>query len=277
MSGPVPRLRMFAGPNGSGKSTIKALVPENLLGVYLNPDEIQKDIETRGFLNVQDYGVETSDREILAFFANSKLLENAEMGDEARCLCFSEGKLCFHEVMVNAYFASVAADFLRQKLMEKRLSFSFETVMSSPDKVTLLQKAQQMGYRTYLYYIATEDPAINLARVKARVNLGGHDVPEDKIVSRYARSLDLLMNAVKYTNRACEIVDLEDREFVASYKMPKEFRKWVFRHFGACFGPAFVKIGHRGGKLRSRGGDRSRNSGDFCDPGGKFGFRGRKI
>ncbi|MEI6178521.1 MAG: zeta toxin family protein, partial [Verrucomicrobiota bacterium] len=103
---------------------------------------------------------------------------------------------------VNAYFASVAADFLRQKLLEKRVSFSFETVMSSPDKVELLEKAQSLGYRTYLYYIATEDPAINVARVKNRVYLGGHDVPVDKIVSRFGRSLDLLLGAVRHTNRA---------------------------------------------------------------------------
>jgi len=202
MTGPVPRLRIFAGPNGSGKSTIKAMIPENLLGVYVNPDEIQKDIEHRGFLNLEDYGVETTAGEILPFFTNSKLLQSAEMDEEASHLRFSEGKLCFHEVTVNAYFASVAADFLRQKLLERRVSFSFETVMSSPDKVALLQKAQQVGYRTYLYYIATEDPAINVSRVKARVNLGGHDVPEDKIVGRYARSLDLLLDAVKYSNRA---------------------------------------------------------------------------
>ncbi|WP_395747592.1 hypothetical protein [Prosthecobacter sp.] len=74
--------------------------------------------------------------------------------------------------------------------------------MSSADKVALLKKAQELGYRTYLYYIATEDPSINVARVKARVNLGGHDVPEDKIISRYARSLSLLLEAVKHTNRA---------------------------------------------------------------------------
>ncbi|MDH4452105.1 MAG: hypothetical protein QE570_02875 [Verrucomicrobiota bacterium] len=74
--------------------------------------------------------------------------------------------------------------------------------MSSPDKVALLKQAQSLGYRTYLYYIATEDPSINVARVKSRVNLGGHDVPEDKIVSRYARSLDLLLPAVKHTHRA---------------------------------------------------------------------------
>lgn len=198
----VPRLRMFAGPNGSGKSTIKSMVPEKLLGLYLNPDEIQKDIEDRGFLNVRDYGVETTREEILPFFVNSTLLKKAEMDEEAASLRFTDGKLSFHDVSVNAYFASVAADFLRQKLLERRVSFSFETVMSSPDKVALLELAQRLGYRTYLYYIATDDPAINVARVKARVNLGGHDVPEDKIVSRYARSLNLLMEAVKHTNRA---------------------------------------------------------------------------
>lgn len=196
-----PRLRMFAGPNGSGKSTIKSVVPAGLLGVYLNPDEIQKEIEDRDFLNVRDYGVETTEEEIVNFFMNSSLLQRAELDEEAGYLRFTDGKLSFHEVIVNAYFASVASDFLRRKLLEKQVSFSFETVMSSPDKVELLKQAQILGYRTYLYYIATEDPSINLARVKARVNLGGHDVPEEKIVSRYSRSLALLLEAVKHTNR----------------------------------------------------------------------------
>ena len=38
--------------------------------------------------------------------------------------------------------------------------------------------------------------------MKARVNLGGHDVPEDKIVSRYHRSLGLLLTAIGHTHRA---------------------------------------------------------------------------
>ena len=238
----VPRLRMFAGPNGSGKSTIKSVVPSKLLGVYLNPDEIQKEIEDRGFLDVRHYGVETTREEILSFFMNSTLLQKAGLDDEAACLRFTDGKLDFFEVIVNAYFASVAADFLRQKLLERRVSFSFETVMSSPDKVALLKQAQSLGYRTYLYYIATEDPAINVARVKARVNLGGHDVPEDRIVSRYARSLDLLLEAVKHTNRAylfdnsrqgtehlwvAEITDAQELE-VKCDPMPLWFQKAVW-------------------------------------------------
>jgi predicted ABC-type ATPase len=34
-------------------------------------------------------------------------------------------------------------------------------------------------------------------RVKTRVIVGGHDVPEDKIRERYTRSLDLLYDALK--------------------------------------------------------------------------------
>lgn len=140
---------------------------------------------------------------------------------------------------MNAYFASVAADFLRQKLLERRVSFSFETVMSSHDKVALLEKAQSIGYRTYLYYIATDDPAINVSRVKTRVNLGGHDVPEEKIVSRYERSIGLLVQAVKHSHRAyifdnsrqsgerlwvAEITDGRDLELKCD-PMPRWFQK----------------------------------------------------
>lgn len=74
--------------------------------------------------------------------------------------------------------------------------------MSAPDKIQLLIAAQQMGYRTYLYYIATDDPDINITRVRQRVAAGGHDVPQDKIISRYERSLKQLSEAIQVTNRA---------------------------------------------------------------------------
>lgn len=35
---------MFAGPNGSGKSTLKTVLPPALLGVYINPDEIEQEL-----------------------------------------------------------------------------------------------------------------------------------------------------------------------------------------------------------------------------------------
>ncbi len=50
--------------------------------------------------------------------------------------------------------------------------------------------------------MATDDPAINVERVKLRVSQGGHDVPEDRIRSRYDRSIGLLDDACASADRA---------------------------------------------------------------------------
>ena len=229
---------MFAGPNGSGKSTLKSVISEDLLGIYINPDDIENEIKQFDFLDLRKYGVDTTADNILSFFANSKLLERAGLQDESISLSFSDGKLSFFAVSVNAYIASVCADFIRRELLKKRVSYTFETVMSFPDKIELLRAAKKNGYRTYLYYIATDDAAINVTRVRQRVASGGHSVPEDKIVSRYERSLSLLPSAIGETNRAyifdnsgdasvwmCEITD----GVAVDYKQ-EAVPDWVYRH-----------------------------------------------
>lgn len=197
-----PRLRMFAGPNGSGKSTLNAVISKELLGVYINPDEIEKEIKKFDFLDLKPYKIQTSESDVLSFFENHPLIEKANLKNEVVLLKFFNDKIDFHNVLVNSYFASICADFIRHQLLKLKVSFTFETVMSSLDKVEFLKKAQELGYRTYLYFIATQDPFINISRVENRVKLGGHNVPKEKILSRYYRSLELLPEAVKYSNRA---------------------------------------------------------------------------
>lgn len=193
---------MFAGPNGSGKSTLKTVLPKELLGVYLNPDEIEREIHRQGFLEFSVYGVTATENEVLAFFRDSSFLISEGFGEATKEIGFANGRLDFRKVEVNSYFASVASDFLRNKLLEQKTSLTFETVMSHHSKVEFLEQAQQKGYRTYLYFVATDDPAINIFRVRNRVQQGGHGVPEEKITSRYHRSLDLLMDAIYHANRA---------------------------------------------------------------------------
>ena len=65
---------MFAGPNGSGKSTLKSYLPEDLLGVYLNPDEIEARLHSQGALDFKEYGISTTADELLSFIRNSTLL-----------------------------------------------------------------------------------------------------------------------------------------------------------------------------------------------------------
>ncbi len=52
---------MFAGPNGSGKSTLKTVLRRELLRVYFNPDEMERDMGTHGFLDLGAYGVTITD------------------------------------------------------------------------------------------------------------------------------------------------------------------------------------------------------------------------
>lgn len=171
------------------------------MGIYLNPDEIEAGIRRDGWLDFSALGVATTAGEVLPFFAASGFLKAEGLAEPAGRLHFVDGKLDFQGVAVNAYFASVVVDFLRTKLIERKATFTFETVMSHPGKVALLGLAQTAGYRTYLYYVATDDPQINISRVRNRVGLGGHPVPEGKIVSRYHNSLGLLMEAIRHTNR----------------------------------------------------------------------------
>lgn len=193
---------MFAGPNGSGKSILKSYLPKELLGVYLNADEIEQEIRRQGFLDFAAYGVTATSDEVLSFFSRSSFLISAGFGNAVQQLHFANDRLDFTKVEVNSYLASVASDFLRQKLLESKVSFTLETVMSHPSKIELLKQAQRAGYRTYLYFIATDDPEINVSRVYNRVKQGGHPVPEDRIAPRYHRSLDLLMEAIQHANRA---------------------------------------------------------------------------
>jgi hypothetical protein len=53
-----------------------------------------------------------------------------------------------------------------------------------------------------VYYIATDDPEINVSRVEARLKSGGHGVDPVKVRERYKRSLDLLADAIITSDRA---------------------------------------------------------------------------
>ncbi len=197
---------MFAGPNGSGKTTIQREIaqqfPSHFLGVPVNPDDLEATIGRCGRLDLGPFGIRADDREVREAFTSSAFLKHHQLADAATVVRCDGRVIDFAGLAMNSYYASVLADFLRRKLLAGSIPFSFETVMSEPGKVDLLREAQNLGFRTYLYYVATEDPEINISRVELRVAQGGHDVPKEKIVSRYHRSLGLVRDAVRYTNRA---------------------------------------------------------------------------
>lgn len=86
----------------------------------------------------------------------------------------------------HAYEASDLAAAERDRAIDRRESFITETVFSHPSKSELVRHAKSAGYRVTLHVIVIPEE-LAVTRVQIRVELGGHDVPEDKIRGRYAR------------------------------------------------------------------------------------------
>ncbi len=193
---------MIAGPNGSGKSTIKRLLKPDWLGVYLNPDEIEQALGAQGGLSLESSLIPMSQAEIFQALAISSLLQKHDCIPRQDQIEIRNNFLSFPGYSVQSYLASALTSILRNRLIQNQTSFTFETVMSSLDKVEAMREYGRVGARRYLYFIATEDPEINIRRVRQRVQEGGHNVPEDKIRSRYIRSLENLLPCILETERA---------------------------------------------------------------------------
>ena len=88
--------------------------------------------------------------------------------------------------------AALKAEQIKEYFLSKRIDFTFETVMSTDRNIKLIAKAKQVGYYVSCIYVLTSHPDINVTRVQARFEGGGHPVPADKIRERYMRALRLL-------------------------------------------------------------------------------------
>ena len=92
--------------------------------------------------------------------------------------------------------ASHAAAELRETLIANRQSFITETVFSHPSKLQLVTELIDSGYRVHLHVIIL--PAnLTAARVTNRVDNGGHSVPKDKVLERFARVWPLAAEAIR--------------------------------------------------------------------------------
>lgn len=103
------------------------------------------------------------------------------------------------ELEVDAYEAARVITELRHELVKQRESFVLETVFSDPvgDKLSFLKAAAQSGYAVVLCFIGLSGPETSEQRVAMRVSQGGHDVPSEKLVSRYPRTLANLQQAIR--------------------------------------------------------------------------------
>jgi predicted ABC-type ATPase len=201
------RFRIFAGPNGSGKSSLFNYLKEQKYistEIYINADKIEKQISLSKKFSFNAYRVKVSEEEFKAEIKTDGLFERSGLGSDIEKLHIKSGilNIKLKEPKINSYLASFICVFLAKKLFETGSSFCYETVMSHPSKIELYQLAKEAGYSTYLYYVTTESWKKNSAMVALRVAQGGHSVSKEKIEQRYIRSMQLLPEAIKASEKS---------------------------------------------------------------------------
>jgi predicted ABC-type ATPase len=121
--------------------------------------------------------------------------------------------------------AAIMAEQMRETAIADGIGFTFETVLSTDRNLKLLQKAKEQGYFIRCIYVLTSNVDINISRVKSRYDNGGHDVPEEKICSRYDKALALIPNLVE----VCDVMHIYDNSktpFRIFKKRKTEFFFW---------------------------------------------------
>ena len=197
------RFRMVAGPNGSGKTTlVTRLATDYSVNFYtmLNADDVFAAV-TRSRSWFMPFPV--AGEALVAYAAQTSYAESekrrfisGEITVEDDCVRFLSPE------SVNSYTMALLVNFIQDEFINRGISFSQETVFSHSSKVAALAKARAAGFRTYLYFVSTDDAEINVGRIASRHAQGGHDVPEEKIRERYERSLKNLPNALPHLSRA---------------------------------------------------------------------------
>ncbi len=196
-------MRVFGGPNGSGKTTIIDLIKSSFdVGFYINADDIEKEVSSSGKFDLSNYNLGSMDPTFFdSFVQNHSITRKAISVGYTFDMCLVKDDILVDNPSQVSYEAALIAEFLRQVLLNKGKKMTFETVMSHPSKIDLIKKANQNGYKTYLYFICTSSPELNIERVNLRVKKGGHHVEKSLIVKRYYNSLELLKETVSNTYR----------------------------------------------------------------------------
>jgi predicted ABC-type ATPase len=115
--------------------------------------------------------------------------------------------------------AAQLASERREICLRRGGSMAFESVLSAPDKVEFIERAKAKDFFVRVFFVGTDHPSINAARIARRVMEGGHDVPIQKIISRYAKSI----------SNCAAVATFVDRVYVYDNSVEHEEPKLLFR------------------------------------------------
>ncbi len=153
--------------------------------------------------------------------------------EAARALRSRNPKLSASEANAAAWQQGV---LLLERAVRDRLDFAFETTLGGSTIAAMLERAADAGVEIFVWYAGLEGLERHVARVKARVKKGGHDIPPADIRRRYDKSrLNLIHLLPKLT--ALRVYDNSLEADPARGTQPSPVLVLHFEH-GRIAGPA---------------------------------------
>lgn len=130
---PGPRLRVFAGPNGSGKSTIKRILDPELIYIYVNADDLEREAKDGRAIDMAPFAINPT-QEVFRDFSFLILWSLESSWHLKPSISIIAGQaLVTSGIEVQSYHASVIADFIRHScLIVVRVSPSRQSCETVP-------------------------------------------------------------------------------------------------------------------------------------------------
>lgn len=106
---------------------------------------------------------------------------------------FAKGLAPFNPESVSVLASRYMLLRIRHLLRTKK-DFAIETTLATRTLINMTKMAQAEGYFVTVLYLWLNSPDLAVARVKARVLAGGHDIPEETIRRRYYVGINYFFN-----------------------------------------------------------------------------------
>ncbi len=117
--------------------------------------------------------------------------------------------------------------------INRGITFTQETTLSGIRTEKIISKAKERGYYIRLYYVGLDTVEESLERIANRVKKGGHDIPRENVIKRFANRFEVLEKILPYCDIAhfydnyngyCEVGIYKNGEIIAQGEQPP---KWM--------------------------------------------------
>ena len=127
----------------------------------------------------------------------------------------------------NALAGGKAALRKINECIARGISFTQETTLSGRKTEATAKQVRELGYHVRLFYIGLDSAEESLSRIANRVKRGGHDIPCDDVIRRFAGRWEAVAKVLPYCNEA-EFYDNDN-----GFTLVAEYRNGELRTIGS--------------------------------------------